>query len=292
VLLLSASGANADATRSKLSETSCLPRWATCTGWSGQTSGIRPSTVRSDESSACRDSGRGCAGGRTGRTAVSRRDRWYVTRVPSRSFDKLYVPVAARWDEKEPLELDCAWCGREVASRFGVDFGQHKDGSGVSGCSLRACSNCGYPTFIDGQMGSTVPARAYGDDVQKLPEMVSRLYQEARDCVSVGANHAAVMVCRKILMHVAVLQGAKENESFAAYVSFIVDHHLVSPNIEGWVDEIRQIANDANHEIFEITADDAKGAVDFVAMLLKLVYEFPTRGAASVAARAEKDASD
>ncbi len=186
------------------------------------------------------------------------------------------------------MEFTCAWCNRRVASGWGVDPGIQKDGSGPSGQKLRACSNCGYPSLIENS-GQVTPAVAYGEEIEHVPDEVSKLYQEARDCVSVGANHAAVMVCRKILMHVAVLQGAAEGESFLAYVTFLVDHHLVPPNTEKWVDEIRQIGNDANHEIFDISGLDAAAAVDFAAMLLKLLYEFPAKGRASVAARATKD---
>lgn len=124
-----------------------------------------------------------------------------------------------------------------------------------------------------------------------VPKELSGLYQEARDCVSVGASHAAVMVCRKLLMHVAVLHGAEGGGSFVTYVNYLADKHLVPPAAEAWVDEIRQLGNDANHEIFDIDQTQAKSAVDFVAMLLKLLYEFPARGNASVAARAEKDAN-
>jgi hypothetical protein len=59
----------------------------------------------------------------------------------------------------------------------------------------------------------------------------------------------------------------------------------VPPGAEAWVDEIRQIGNDANHEIFEIDPTQAKSAVDFASMLLKLLYEFPARGNASGSVR-------
>jgi hypothetical protein len=41
--------------------------------------------------------------------------------------------------------------------------------------------------------------------------------------------------------------------------------------------QIREIGNDANHEIFNTGETDAKAAVDFAAMLLKLLYEFRPR---------------
>ncbi|HME03378.1 MAG TPA: DUF4145 domain-containing protein [Solirubrobacteraceae bacterium] len=210
--------------------------------------------------------------------------------MPQRPVDKISQRGNSQWGLAPSQEFTCAWCGRFVASTFGVDSGMNNDGSGQWAGSLRACTNCGYPSFMD-QSGRITPGVAYGDDVSDAPEQVAQLYGEARDCVSVGANHAAVMVCRKILMNVAVLQGAAEGASFVTYVTYLVDHHLIPPGAARWVDEIRQIGNDANHEIIEIGETDAKAAVDFVAMLLKLLYEFPARGNASVAARAEKDAA-
>lgn len=209
--------------------------------------------------------------------------------MPQRPTPKIYPAGNAQWSMKSPKEYTCAWCGRHVGSTFGIELGLHQDGSGPV-ASLRSCTNCGYPSFIDNS-GRVTPGVAYGEAVTNVPPDVATLYHEARDCVSVGAYHAAVMVCRKILMHVAVLQGADEGKSFLAYVKYLVDNHLVPPNTEKWVDEIRQIGNDANHEIFDIGEADATAAVDFVAMLLKLLYEFPAKGASSVEARAKKDAA-
>ncbi|MGI8801718.1 MAG: DUF4145 domain-containing protein [Solirubrobacteraceae bacterium] len=170
------------------------------------------------------------------------------------------------------------------------DVGVTAEANGLAGI-LRACPSCGYPSYIDTTVGIVTPPVSYGTGVADLPSGVGDLYEEARDCVSVAANHAAVMVCRKILMHVAVLQGAAEGKSFVFYVDYLVENHLVPPRTKDWVDEIRQIGNDATHEIFDIDETAAKAAVDFVAMLLKLLYEFPAKGAASVAARAAKDAA-
>lgn len=86
-------------------------------------------------------------------------------------------------------------------------------------------------------------------------------------------------------MHVAVDQGAEENKSFAHYVNYLVSQNLIPPGTKDWVDEVRELGNDATHEIKEFSLNEAKAAIDFVSMLLKLLYEYPARGAKSVAAR-------
>jgi hypothetical protein len=150
------------------------------------------------------------------------------------------------------------------------------------------CPGCGKPTFWASN-GNQTPGPRYGQDVEHLPPEVSGLYDEARNCLAVHAHHAAVMIGRKILMHAAVAQGAEEGKRFVEYVDYLRDNNLVPPGSRAWVDEIREIGNDANHEISEISEDRAKAVVDFVAMLLQLLYQFPERARQSVATRKARE---
>jgi hypothetical protein len=191
------------------------------------------------------------------------------------------------------VKYTCGWCGSFVSSVVGSDAQgsvQVRGRGRVAGIVgyLRLCPNCNHPSFIDRE-GNATPPSAYAEPVAGLPKNLASLYNEARDCIGINASHAAVMVGRKILMHVAVEQGAGEGRRFVEYVDYLVENNLVPPGTRDWVDEIREVGNDANHEISPITQAEARAVVDFVAMLLKLVYEFPARGAASVAARAARD---
>lgn len=82
---------------------------------------------------------------------------------------------------------------------------------------------------------------------------------------------------RKLLMHIAVEQGADEGKSFMSYVGYLDENHWIPPNGRGWVDAIRKNGNEAAHEIVIAAEDDAKLLLDFVEMLLKFVYEFPAK---------------
>jgi hypothetical protein len=106
---------------------------------------------------------------------------------------------------------------------------------------------------------------------------VQELYKEARDCFSVGAHTSAVLACRKLLMHVGVEQGAKENQNFVAYVEHLANAGYVPPNGKAWVDVIRTKGNEANHEIRLMNQDDSKLLLSFLEMLLKFIYEFPQK---------------
>ena len=108
-----------------------------------------------------------------------------------------------------------------------------------------------------------------------LPEEVEAIYEEARDSVSVRAFTGAVMLCRKILMHIAVENGASEGKSFKTYVNWLLDEHYAPRGAEPWIDYIRERGNFANHEIALMERKDAVGVLTFTEALLRNVYELP-----------------
>jgi hypothetical protein len=95
--------------------------------------------------------------------------------------------------------------------------------------------------------------------------------------MAAGAPTAAVLCCRKLLMHVAVDRKAKEGESFVIYVQYLEDNHFIPAGAKSWVDQIRTRGNEANHEIQIKTQPEAEEMIDFVEMLLKVIYDYPSR---------------
>ena len=169
----------------------------------------------------------------------------------------------------EPLKFRCGYCDNVVATDRGFF-----DNAGV----FRAypCPNCHKMSFFD-NAGNQTPGIAPGNVVEHLPEQLDSLYNEARRCVSVNAFTAAVLACRKLLMHIAAEQGAESGKPFIFYVEFLAENGFVPPNGKGWVDHIRKKGNEANHEIILMSVDDATELISFSEMLLKFVYEFPAR---------------
>lgn len=78
-------------------------------------------------------------------------------------------------------------------------------------------------------------------------------------------------------MNVAVDKGAPEGESFIGYIDYLDSKGYVPPDGRGWVDHIRKKSNEANHEIALMSRNDAQELITFLAMLLKLMYEFPAK---------------
>jgi hypothetical protein len=185
------------------------------------------------------------------------------------------APHALDWHGAATIgaaSFKCGYCGRDV----GPNIGYFARIAGTVAGRIFICSFCTNPTFFD-LAGTQIPGSRFGNEVGALPDEIAALYREARDATAASAYTAAVLCCRKILMHVAVANGAKENISFLAYVEYLADSGYVPPNGKGWVDHIRKRGNDANHEIVLMKREDAEELVAFTEMLLKFVYEFPSR---------------
>jgi Domain of unknown function (DUF4145) len=78
-------------------------------------------------------------------------------------------------------------------------------------------------------------------------------------------------------MNIAVAQGAAADRPFITYVEYLASNGYVPPHGKGWVDHIRKRGNEAAHEISLMSKTDAEELITFVEMLLKFIYEFPSR---------------
>jgi len=136
------------------------------------------------------------------------------------------------------------------------------------------CSGCQLPTVFlpDGRQ---IPDATAIASILGLPPKVNHLFEEVRRCMSASAYTSAMMSCRKILMNIAVEQGADKGLKFIEYVDYLVKKGYSPPNSRSWVDKIRKIGNQATHEIPEIHREDATLVVSFASALLRFVYEFP-----------------
>lgn len=185
------------------------------------------------------------------------------------------------------VDYQCGYCGREVSASAGLAAPNPARGipGAVPQLWICICPRCSNPTYLKG--GLQVPGPSFGEDVSGLPDDVGRLYQEARSSASENNFTAATLVSRKVLMNVAVAKGAAENQSFQQYVDYLVEGGVITSDMRPWVDEIRKLGNEATHEIKSITREQAEDLITFLGMLLKIVYEYPARHAAAMAARQE-----
>ncbi len=171
----------------------------------------------------------------------------------------------------------CGYCGASVASEKGWYAHGVVNGATRAVAYLYVCHQCTRPTlFDDFDNGKQTPGVVFGESVGDIPDPdTETLYNEARSCTGAGCYTAAVLCCRKLLMHLAVSLGAAAGDPFINYVQFLADNHYVPPGAKGWVDHIRKKGNEANHEITLMQQADAEELLAFVQMLLKVIYEFP-----------------
>lgn len=172
----------------------------------------------------------------------------------------------------QPKQFVCGFCGDKVASKEGYISTNAVEGAHAY---VYVCPGCGKPSFIHKEFQS--PAVPPGNEVAHLPADIAALYQEARKAAGASAHTAAVLACRKLLMNVAVAQGAKSNEPFITYVEYLAANGYVPPNGKGWVDHIRKKGNEATHEIQLMGPTESSGLVAFAEMLLKFIFEFPAK---------------
>lgn len=160
----------------------------------------------------------------------------------------------------------CGYCGSQITSNKGYYVNDSTE-------KIYICHKCNGPTYFDYRNQQT-PGYLYGKKFEvKIPEDISNLYEESRKCYSVGSYSAVSMCCRKLLMHIAVQCGAKENLSFIEYVNYLDTENYIPKNSKKWVDIIRKKGNETNHEIKISDPKEAQQLIKFIEIIITLIYE-------------------
>lgn len=134
------------------------------------------------------------------------------------------------------------------------------------------CTNCGEGSVLTTD-GNIYPGIPFGPNIEGLPEDVSNAYKESRKCISINAYTSCELICRKILMHIAVEKGAKEGDTFENYIKHLESSGFVTPPMKNWVNLIREHGNKAAHILETPDKDRAESTLMFTAELLRLIYE-------------------
>lgn len=169
----------------------------------------------------------------------------------------------------------CGYCGQGVGGDAGFTC---KDldlpNSYGVGSKIYICPNCGKPTFFD-LRDRQYPLPKFGKRFDHLPDDIRGLYDDICKSVSAGAYTASVLASRKMLVHIAVQEGASDKMTFKQYVEYLDSEHVVPRSAKGWVDFIRSKGNEATHEIVMAEKDEAEAMATFIEQILFSVYEFP-----------------
>lgn len=190
--------------------------------------------------------------------------------------------------------------GNVMESMRGLFFGTGKVYSaGVGeGVTTQQCERCGRAAMIVVARGGEdnqwivchcglgylmrgdrlYPAVPTLDEPAGLSPAVAAAWREARDCLAVDATIGAATLCRKILFHMAVEEGLpeKNNKDRAPGFEQCVDHlqnqGVITAPMRQWVDNIREVGNQANHDLAPVPREDAERLAVFVHELLRMHY--------------------
>src|SRR5947209_7271488 len=128
-------------------------------------------------------------------------------------------------DTFRALEFVCCHCGRLVSSDGG--YSGIEETNNLHQIRIFICPNCRLPNTFRGSVSpgdptfrwtERSPSPPFGEKILDLPPDINTVYEEARRCITVDAFSAAVMLCRKLLMHIAVERGDAAGKSYQAYV--------------------------------------------------------------------------
>lgn len=139
------------------------------------------------------------------------------------------------------------------------------------------CTDCGLG-LVSNHGGISPAVLPLGMPKGLLGDVLT-CWEEVRSCLSVGANSAAVMMCRKLLFHIAVAHGLPEKDgkdrapSFYAAVEHLETEEIITKKMRPWVDRIKDVGNGQNHEIQPIESGEAMDVARFTQKLLELAFE-------------------
>ena len=91
-----------------------------------------------------------------------------------------------------------------------------------------------------------------------------------------AAYTASEIMCRKILMHVAVdVAGSQPGKNFVEYINDLEASGYITTGIKPTIDSVRDRGNIANHELPASTEPAALTTLRITEYLLRGTYELP-----------------
>jgi Domain of unknown function (DUF4145) len=179
-------------------------------------------------------------------------------------------------------KIDCPFCDAKsvlvVATR---------DSTNPNSAYLRnvwlLCIACGDGFLLNNH--DVVPSKMPFAEPDGTPKSELALWREVRRCFSVNAYNAVAMLCRKILLHMVFTHQRSRDPkavpldlSFAAAVRYLSENGVITEDQRTLADNIKNVGNKANHELPDITKEEASDIALFTHFLFLSAYEMPARG--------------
>lgn len=174
----------------------------------------------------------------------------------------------------------CPHCGGRQLFRLGMQVDRnYKLGRDMT--QWFRCPGCLRGSVFEN--GAVHPSTQPLREPSFLPPDVALTWNEARVCLGAGAYAAAVLMCRKLLLHLAVEHGlpAKNKRdrapTFVECVDRLEHEGVVTKRMRPWVERIKDVGNDATHELAPVTSEQAQDVADYTLHLLVTAYEVHAR---------------
>lgn len=120
--------------------------------------------------------------------------------------------------------------------------------------------------------GAVYPTAPAGGWISDLPDNVATAWREAGYAHAVASYTASEIMCRKILMHVAVgVAGSAPGKTFVEYISDLDAAGYITKGLAPVVDQVRKRGNIANHDLPASTAEDSLVTLQITEHLLRAV---------------------
>ena len=171
-------------------------------------------------------------------------------------------------DDRELLRIFCAHCETAVAATVVHGYAEPTNTAWLE------CPNCeeGSVRTANGVLHPSMPA---GQNVRNLPVEVERAWREVRTVHAIAAYTSAELMCRKILMHVAVdVVKSAPGESFVHYVDALDAAGYITTGMKKTVDKVRSRGNIATHDLPASTEEESLMTMAITEHLLRGIYEF------------------
>jgi hypothetical protein len=137
------------------------------------------------------------------------------------------------------------------------------------------CPHCGDGS-VRVSRGLVYPPAPAGGRVKNLPPDVEEAWREACTSHAVASYTCCEIMCRKILMHVAVdTAKSQAGKKFFEYVNDLEAGHYFTPALKPVVDQVRARGNIAAHELPASSEADSLTTLRITEHLLRGIYELP-----------------
>ncbi len=187
-------------------------------------------------------------------------------------------PKSLQWMGTQPLpthDWQCGYCGNQVATTVGYQSGRQFNANPSQLLRIYICPHCQLPTMTTGDFYWRLPAYPPGTFIEHVPTQLAALYDEARAAAGANAHTAAVMVCRVLLMNIAVDRGAKKRQTYDFYINYLFEGHYLSPDGKQVAEYVKRLGNDANHKIVMMDSDASGAVIRIIEALFRQIYETP-----------------